>query len=114
MTAKDYLNLILPVPAERFITNYFTNTEDKCCILGHVTRLLNDPNSYSSANCFPIDESPADKLRTKSSRFLYTKHNISGKDIASVNNTPEVNGYTEPVIKDRVVHFLKDMVEAGY
>lgn len=52
--------------------------------------------------------------RQLTEKFLRDKHGLEGTDISSVNNGPYVNGYTEPKIKDRVMHLINDMIEAGY
>ena len=65
----------------------------------------------------PIDNCSGDyaeNLRTISENFFRELHNISSTDLADVNNFNRVNGYNQPVIKDRVIACLKDMVEAGY
>jgi hypothetical protein len=46
--------------------------------------------------------------------YLKNKYGYEDIDIADVNNNPVHNGYTEPVIKDRVIHLLIDMIAAGY
>lgn len=113
MKAQEALDLILPIPAENFIVGQFTNKVDKCCVVGHLTRLTSgQPENYSSENC--SDQSFNAPIRVASQAFLTEKHGTSWSNIADVNNDPNINGYTEPVIKDRVVHLLKDMVEAGY
>ena len=42
------------------------------------------------------------------------KHGYTDVDITSVNSYTGWNGYNEPVIKDRVMHLLTDMIAAGH
>lgn len=81
--------------------------------LGHHTRLTSDdPDNYSIENC--NDSVVGNPLRTLTEEYLTKYHNLHHADGASVNNGPNLNGYNEPVIKDRVMHLLQDMIAAGY
>lgn len=105
VNATKALEIILPIPADQFCVDQFINDKGQCCVLGHIQRVVaGDP--YADMNGFGLRESSHD--------FLVEKHRIAYSSIVSVNNSPGINGYTEPVIKDRVVHFLKDMQAAGY
>tara|TARA_R110000868_G_scaffold14426_3_gene67161 strand:+ start:15888 stop:16244 length:357 start_codon:yes stop_codon:yes gene_type:complete len=110
--AQEALRLLLEIPAEDFITDRFSDGKGKCCAIGHYTRLKsNNPLDYGNDNCIDLGNS---LLRRRSSHFLVKKHNLNSfNNIATVNNANNVNGYTEPVIKDRVIHLLKDMVNEG-
>lgn len=112
--AQKALRLLSEVPEEDFIMGRFTDEVSKCCAIGHFVRLTSpNPTNFSFLNCSD-NYSCSDKiLRTISESFLQRK-NISDKNIATVNDSTEINGYTEPGIKDRVIHLLKDMIEAGY
>lgn len=103
--AKKALEIIEPIPPEDFII-YMYQEGDSCrrCVLGHIQHAISGD---------ALSDSDGFGLRSKSERFLKEKHEIAA-DITAVNNGNNINGYNEPVIKDRVVHFLKDMVEAGY
>lgn len=111
--AQKALRLLIPIPKEDFIPGRFTDGEGKCCAIGHMQRLQSmDPSNYSSANCsdFLVNQ----PIRSASREYLGDVHNFPGCNIASVNNDNAINGYTEPEIKDRVIHLLTDMVVAGY
>lgn len=111
--AQEALRLLIPIPEENFMAGTFTDGKGKCCAIGHIQRLQSiDPSDYSSANCsdFLVNQ----PIRSASSKYLSDIHNIHGRNIASVNNGDNINGYTEPEIKDRVIHLLTDMVAAGY
>lgn len=107
------LELLSPIPEEKFITGVFTNRSDSCCALGHFHRLTSpNPKDYSLWNC--INPHEGLDLRSVTAKFLRKTHNTGGLDIAIVNNKPDVNGYTEEDPKSRVIHLLQDMVKAGY
>lgn len=119
--AQKALRLLEPIPPENWCTDQYAKTvvEDgaeinQCCIIGHWTRLhSDDPNLYSNTNCNDILNFGT-SFRNQTKKFLIEKFDLNLTDAADVNNGPYANGYTEPVIKDRCIHLLKDMVEAGY
>lgn len=131
MEAQQVLDVISPIPEEEFITDTLVNVATKqCCTIGHLFRLTSeDPKDYNNALGWSRGKN-AEVVRqfiTSTTQFLSCVHGIdrasafSFSDVAtenpsivSVNNNIGVNGYTEPGIKDRVVHFLRDMIEAGY
>jgi hypothetical protein len=105
------LRLLSAVPAEEFITSDFTDEQGKCCAIGHFARLTSgNPQDYSYQNCCDEDET----FRDATARFLVERHKEYNRNIASVNNYPTVNGYTDPDIKTRVIKCLEDAVKAGY
>lgn len=112
--AEKALNLLKDVPEDQWITSSYVNEGRKaCCAIGHLERLTRgNPNKYDRylADSFT---SFGKRIRNLSQQFIANKHGLRMADLASVNNDPRVNGYTEPVIKDRVIHLLTDMVEAG-
>lgn len=117
--AQKALRLLSEIPHEQFIYNVFSNNKDKCCAIGHFTRLTSDnPDNFSMENCSDkgfVNYYRDNNLRKASKDYLKDKHECdSSQDLAEVNNTLNVNGYREVLIKDRVIHLLKDMVEAGY
>lgn len=111
--AQKALRLLTPIPTEDFISDNYTDEIGKCCGIGHYVRATSqDPSDYSVKNCSDsVHKSP---IRIASRRFLEKKHNVQFKDLAEVNNYNTTNGYTESRTKDRVIHLLTDMVEAGY
>lgn len=115
MNASKALELLSTVPEEEWIVNKYTDQEGKCCAIGHLLRLTSkNPTRYDFdtediwAGGGPI----GDFVRTTVKRFNFEKHQKIA-DLSTVNNRADVNGYTEPVIKDRVLHLLRDMKEAG-
>jgi len=109
--AQRALELLKEVPADKFLNGEYTNGQDACCSVGHYKRLTSkDPSDFSRPNC---DDYGFSDLRARSEHFLSNVH-YTVADIATVNNSNWINGYTEPEIKDRVIHLLEDMVKAGY
>ncbi len=103
---KQIKKIIAPIPEEKFcISNYFegdSENPDKCCFLGHIQLAL-----AGTAN-INFDGFGARQLTAK---MISEVHGIDGEDGAEVNNSPRVNGYTEPVIKDRLMHMIKDGIK---
>jgi hypothetical protein len=83
--------------------------------MGHLTRLKSkNPDDYSLQNCADWNkEFRSNSIRNLSDKFIYEKYGVGCTDIATVNNRPFLNDYIEDNPKDRVIHLLKDMVEAG-
>jgi hypothetical protein len=46
-------------------------------------------------------------VRKLTEKFLREKHKVYANG-ADVNNSSDINGYNEPVIKDRVMHMIED------
>ena len=104
--AQEALRLLSAVPKNKWITDVLTNEVDKCCAIGHYTRLKSsNHNNYSPTNC--SDWSIPSSLRVVSKLYLvdYT--------IATVNNR-SVDKYQQKTPKGRVIACLKDMIKAGY
>lgn len=108
--AQQLKDIIEPIPAEAFCSGDYDNNRGQCCFIGHVNKALvgvADPYSQGEAN---TDGFGARQLTAK---FLREVHGCYD-DGAEVNNNPTVNGYTEPIIKDRLMHMINDMIEKGY
>jgi hypothetical protein len=110
--------IIEPIPADMFITGTFGYNDGKSCFLGHIHRKLNKTDKI--LGIIPINDPTdykGDRIGYGASRltekFLKEKHNIIASAI-SVNDTRSVNGYNEPVIKDRLMHMINDAIAAGY
>ena len=111
--AQVALELLSSVPADDFILDRFTNESNKCCAIGHYQRLTSgDPKDYSFENC--VDRNRGGGFRKMTAKFISNVHHIEKTDVSNVNDENSVNGYNEPIIKDRVIHLLNDMVKAGY
>lgn len=104
--AQQIKDIIKPIPADQFCIGHYENSDkSQCCVLGHIHKHFGsdaegDGQGYGA--------------RQLSNEFLTEKHNLPFENIASVNNDTDINGYTEPVIKDRVMHLVEDMIAAGY
>lgn len=109
INAQQILDIILPIPKEHFIAEYYGITDTpKSCFLGHIHRELSgNPDDFTG-------DFNGYGARELTARFLQHHHTIEDVDGTWVNNEPTINGYTEPEIKDRVVHMLEDMIKAGY
>lgn len=115
--AQQALDIIKPIPAEKFITWVYGKRDGSSCVLGHIHRALSPNGSEDFSG-----DSDGFGLRELSKAYVNTHHpEIKQEsrfnkeiDIADVNNWAEYNGWKESEIKDRVVHFLEDMVAAGY
>ena len=108
MTPEEALKLIEPIPAENFITFKYTDGESKCCVMGHLNRLTSEnPNDFSFENCAV----PFSSFKTL--RDSMKKLGNSPTFLAEVNNRDwPIKKYPQPIIKDRVIACLKDMIAA--
>lgn len=107
--AQKALDILSDVPHDKFIIDSYTDRIDRCCAIGHLSRLTSENTAdYSFQNCYDEIGSFAYSVRESSNNFL--EH----QDISNVNNNQYVSPYIEPVAKDRVVHLLTDMVKSGY
>lgn len=105
--------LLKYVPAKNWIVDNFTDEKASCCAIGHYERLTSaDPKDYSIRNCAEYHAVSPIRLPTESAIKKLT--GVSYMDIAAINNSPTINGYTEPLIKARVLHFLRDAIKAGF
>jgi len=119
-TAKQIKDILEPIPAELFQTDYYGHndsfggnnngpTDNGCsCALGHIHRHFYPHNKAAQGDGCGFG------ARQLTNRYLSDKHRIFGASIATVNNEQIINGYTEPEIKDRVMHLLDDMIRDGY
>jgi hypothetical protein len=113
--AQEAFELLSPIPAENWIMGEFTDGVSKCCGIGHYMRLRSrNPDDYSRSNCDDFELVGNCDLRNISLKFLSEKYGTEYENLATVNNSGSVNGYKEDNPKDRVLHLLRDMIEAGY
>lgn len=111
ITAKKALEIIEAIPEDRFCADDFVNYNNtKCCVLGHLHRVLVENEEYKISIQLYAWNSTA-KFRKATRDFLREKYYLTFEDISEVNNMNKINGYTEPIIKNRVVHFLEDMTK---
>ena len=113
MDAKTAKALLEPLDHSEFIERLLTDKNGHCCSLGHLARLTSEnPGDYSIGNCCGYDYRLDDFVNI-THEFIMNKYRISGS-ITTVNNLSSVGVYNEPLIKDRVIHLLDDMIAAGY
>lgn len=119
-TAQQIKDIIEPISAEKFQTHAYGHFKDGwsgknngpedngcSCFLGHIHRHF-DPTDGGARG-----DGDGYGARQLTEKFLREKHGV-WEDGADVNNSPTVNGYNEPEIKDRVMHLINDMIAAGY
>ena len=113
MNATLAKELLLPIPKNEFIIGEFSNNINKCCAIGHLVRLTSKkPNDYEQelSDHGVISQFCRDNV----TKFISQKYNYDWCTLASINNSDSINNYNEIEIKDRVIHLLDDMIEAGY
>jgi len=100
-TFKQIKQIIEPIPANKFCINEYKNYKGQCCFLGHI-------------NMYIADHSAADHdvfgARLLTEQFLLEEHGVYATG-ADVNNGTYVKGYTEPIIKDRLMHMIEDGIK---
>jgi hypothetical protein len=101
---KQMKVIIEPIPADQFCRYCYFDGE-RSCFLGHIHRHINpkDESAWGDKNGYGA--------RQLTEQMLKEVHDIHDRDGSMVNNHPTVNGYTEPVIKDRVMHMIEDGIE---
>lgn len=97
-TFNQIKEIIEPIPADQFCTGKYQNDSGQCCFLGHIEKALTG-DAGSDGDGFGA--------RELTMKFLRDFHNIVA-DGSEVNNSPSINGYTEPEIKDRLMHMIED------
>jgi len=100
-TFKQIKAIIEPIAVDKFCINKYQNDEGQCCFLGHIQKHISG-KANNQGNGFGA--------RQLTQRFILDKHNIFS-DGAKVNNSTVVNGYIEPVIKDRLMHMIEDGIK---
>jgi len=121
--AQEAYRLLKDVDENKWIETFMSNGCGLGCALGHYNRLKSEnPSDFSETNMasrFSINMY-SNKLRETSNTFLSEKYtNISKdinkdyRDIANINNN-KCEDYQESTPKERVLHLLTDMIEAGY
>lgn len=103
VSVKEIFDLLSSKPPESWCTGSYENS-GKYCALGHINNYYSDSSNHSSL------ERP---IRMKISEFIKSKYALNHTDIINVNDTTGVNNYTEEHPKDRVLHLLNDMIDAG-
>jgi len=101
--------IIEPIPADQFCINRYEDEENRCCFIGHI-------NKHLIGTAFPWTDAGfyGQGARQLTAQFLKETHGLEWASGVDVNNSPDVNGYTEPEIKDRLMHMIEDAIAAGY
>lgn len=115
-TFKQIKEIIEPIPADKFCTGSLGYEDGSSCYLGHIYRKMN-----KDRNILGIKFNNPNKTGTSSGgsffgaaeltkNMLKEVHNIEASAF-SVNDGEHINGYTEPVIKDRLMHMIEDGIK---
>lgn len=109
-------DIIEPIPAEKFITGDYGDGQGNCCFLGHIHVALSRDKDPKNKDCYWGDFNGYG-ARELTAEFLRETYPEEYKKLGSllngaqVNNSPTVNNYTEPVIKDRLMHMIEDGIK---
>ena len=107
-TFKQIKAIIAPIPHDQFCREIYENTIGQCCFWGHIQKSISG-NAKGDRNGFGARE-----LTRVFLSEVYGSFDIPGsfdKDGSHVNNCNNVNGYTEPEIKDRLMHMINDGIK---
>lgn len=108
MNAQQALDILSPIDSSKFITGRLTAFDSKefikCCSVGFLNKSqTSDPY---------IDNKELRTFYKAVEEFLFKTVGIS-YNLTTVNDLSNINGYREPLPKDRVIHLLNDMIKAG-
>lgn len=110
---RQIKEIIEKVPPELFQVYFYGHVpgrycgdkdNGKSCFLGHIHRYFDPTESRAEG------DSEGYGARKLTKTMIEEVHHIS-LDGTHVNNTNGVNGYTEPVIKDRLMHMIEDGIK---
>ena len=100
-TFKQIKEIIEPIPADQFCKGFYYNYKGQCCFLGHI-------NKHISGDTMACGGGFGARWLTR--RFLEDVHNINN-DGSAINDLATINGYTEPIIKDRLMRMIEDGIK---
>ena len=104
---KQIKEIIEPIPEDQFVIGEFGTSDGKSCFLGHIHRNIsgNSNNYNGDRNGFGA--------RDLTSQMLHEVHNtvLGWIDGADVNNGLNINGYAQPIIKDRLMAMIEDGIK---
>lgn len=110
MTPAEALKLLQPIPEESFMEGAYTNGKDKCCVMGHLTRLTSkNPKDFSEDNCDPRHSRFEEHSKKVTGLNDYVRMNI-GQPLERVNNG-WVDKFKLGSVKDRVIACLESFGE---
>ena len=130
MNLQKIRDLVASVPTEDFIENIFTDETGKCCLVGHVSRLLSkDPTDYSIGNCNPHrTENYEAKELIELSHHLLLKKGVTNQQlnnekakggnfyitlrdaVFAINNGFATDIYQQESVKERGLALLDDLI----
>jgi len=97
--AKEAIELFTPIPNSQWQTGSYTDTESKCCAVGHWSRLHHEPSSFE--NAIPIGSVDDDIT------CIGTPFNMNS--IITVNDYQHLE-YPQATPKARVLAYLKNLI----
>lgn len=102
----DFYNTVKDVPPEKFITDFFYDDNDNCCIIGHYNKKKTGDAGFDNKTI------PLWDLTRNIFIKLHGSTTLGAPNLADINNSPRFNGYKHESIKDRGICFLEDYLEA--
>ena len=100
-TFKQIKEIIEPIPFDKFCIGKYQNYYGQRCFLGHIHKHI-DGDAYCG-------DGRGNGARALTQRFL-ADHGILA-DGADVNDGNDIEGYTEPIIKHRLMHMIEDGIK---
>ncbi len=101
---KQIKEIIEPIPEDQFVIGEFGTSDGKSCFLGHIHRNISgNSNNYNG-------DYEGYGARELTAQMINEVHGINASG-AAVNNYPTVNGYTQPIIKDRLMAMIEDGIK---
>jgi len=101
-TFKQIKAIIEPIPEDKFCTGRYRDDNGCSCFLGHI-HIAQIGDHWGDNEGYGA--------RELTERFLKEVHGLAGVSGARVNNGTEVNGYNQPVIKDRLMAMIEDGIK---
>jgi len=101
-TFKRIKEIIEPIPADQFCAGVFQNRDGQCCFIGHIQKHISGDAGGDNVGFGAV-------ILTK--KFLCEKHGLLNASVFNVNDKVDVNTYTEPIIKDRLMHMIEDGIQ---
>lgn len=113
MNAVKALELLSPIPQDKFISHIYTNCMNKCCTVGHLNRLTsNKPDNYG-INAINTSKAMME-FRDKTLKYLKEQKGFTNNsDIADISNMA-TDAYPQDTQKDRAIALLNDMIADGW
>lgn len=106
---KQIKEIVEPIPAERFIVGMYGQDLPVHCVLGHIhLHFTNGQSAWGDEDGYGAIPLSNQFFKEVHPELFEGNSNI---DISVVNNYPTINGYTEPIIKDRVMHLIEDGIK---